>query len=150
MKLAELLLNRSELQQKMENIKNRLSNNIKVQENSEPHENPTELMREFTKTNSELASIVKQINQLNNTTILPDGRTLSEALVDREKIMKERQMLSSVVKRANEQDYRLTHAEIKMCVTVNITDIQKRIDVLSKEFRMLDTTIQSYNWTVDV
>jgi len=149
MKLAEALLLRTEYQNKIANLQNRIFQNLKVQENEKPFENPRDLLNEMEKTNENLCELIKKINSKNNTATLPDGRTLSDAIVDRDMLMKKRQSLSNIVTNAAQRDYRLTRTEIKMNVTISIEEIQKQIDDISKQFRELDIQIQSLNWTID-
>ena len=61
-----------------------------------------------------------------------------------------RQFLSSLAQSARERDYRLTHSEVKMRLTLDLGAIQKEIDALSKQFRELDTRIQGVNWTAEL
>ena len=150
MKLAEALLLRSEYQNKIENLQNRIMVNLKVQEDEEPYENPEELLKEAFELNDKLRDLVKQINARNNTATLPTGQLVSEALTDRDALMKKRNLLAAVAAKAAERDYRITHAEIKMYMTLPIGEIQKQIDSLSRDFRELDTQIQAVNWTVDL
>lgn len=150
MKLAEALLLRSEYQKKIENLQSRLIANLKVQENDTPHENPEELLQEAFALNDQLCELVKQINARNNTVTLPTGQLLSEALADRDMLMKKRNLLASLTASANQRDFRLTRAEIKMTVTLPIGELQQQIDSLSRSFRELDIQIQALNWTVDL
>lgn len=150
MKLAEALLLRSEYQNRIFNIQERIMSNLKVQEDDEPYENPEELLQEAFELNEKLCELIKQINAKNNTVRLSGGQLLSEALADRDMIMKKRSLLASIAAKAVEKDYRLTRAEIKMYVVLPVGDIQKQIDTLSRKFRELDTEIQGVNWTVDL
>lgn len=150
MKLAEALLLRSEYQNKIANIQSRIMANLKVQENDKPHENPEMLLKEVFEINEQLCILVKKINARNNTVKLPNGQLLSEALADRDMLMKKRNLLSGITSKASEKDYRLTHSEIKMCVILPIGELQKQIDNLSRSFRELDSQIQAINWTVDL
>lgn len=150
MKLAEALLLRSEYQKKIENLQSRILSNLKVQENDKPHENPEALLKEAFDLNEQLCTLVKQINARNNVASLPNGTVLSEALADRDMLMKKKNLLASIAAHANEKDYRLTHTEVKMCITLPIGELQKQIDSLSRSFRELDTQIQAVNWTVDL
>lgn len=84
MKLAEALLLRADLQKRIEQIKNRLRNNIMVQEGEAPSEEPEDLLREFLSCQNELATIIKRINKTNNTTMYNEEWTLSDALVERD------------------------------------------------------------------
>ena len=47
MKLAEALSIRKDLQKRIQQIRRRLSDNVKIQEGDEPAENPVELMKEL-------------------------------------------------------------------------------------------------------
>lgn len=150
MKLAEALLQRSEYQTKIENLQKRILVNLKVQENDKPHENPQALLDEAFALNDALCELVKQINRRNNQTTMPNGQTLAEALADRDALMKKRNMLAAVASAAGEKDYRLTHAEVKMCIMLPIGEVQKQIDDLSRQSRELDTQIQGLNWTTEL
>ncbi|MDF0480338.1 DIP1984 family protein [Vagococcus sp. PNs007] len=150
MKLAEALLLRAEYQTKLENLENRLLSNLKIQEGDSPNEDPIVLLSEMEATNRKLTELVKKINTCNAREKLSDGRPLSDALVDREALLKERRILATLVGRANEQDYRVSRTEIKMTVTLSVKELQSRIDSLSKEYRQLDTELQGKNWTVDL
>jgi hypothetical protein len=149
MKLAEALLLRAEYQQKIVNLQGRLAQNLKVQEGEQPHEDPEQLLQELLSLNDKLVELIKKVNLANMQTPFDERRTLADALVEREILAKKRQILTTAVSNANQRDYRLTHAEVKLVVTVDIARLQKQIDQLSKEFRELDTAIQARNWTVD-
>lgn len=150
MKLAEALLLRAEYQQKIVNLQGRLAQNLKVQEGEQPHEDPEQLLQELLSLNDKLVELIKKVNLANMQTPFDERRTLADALVEREILAKKRQILTTAVSNANQRDYRLTHAEVKLVVTVDIARLQKQIDQLSKEFRELDTAIQGRNWTVDL
>ena len=150
MKLAEALLLRAEYQQKIVNLQGRLAQNLKVQEGEQPHEDPEQLLQELLSLNDKLVELIKKVNLANMQTPFDERRTLADALVEREILAKKRQILTTAVSNANQRDYRLTHAEVKLVVTVDIARLQKQIDQLSKEFGVLDTAIQARNLTVDL
>jgi hypothetical protein len=149
MKLAEALLLRSEYQKKIESLQSRILANIKVQENDRPLENPQELIKAAFELSDQLCALIQKINARNSAVTLPTGQTLSEAIVERDMLMKKRNMLASIVAKAQEKDYRLTHAEVKMNVIVSVEETQKQLDSLSQKFRELDTRIQEINWTTE-
>lgn len=150
MKLAEALLLRADSKKKLESLHHRILANIKVQDNDEPHENPQALINEAFELGSQLCALIKRINACNNATKLASGQTLSEAIVERDMLIKKRNMLAAVAAKALEKDYRLTHTEVKVNTAVSVQDIQKQIDALSKQFREMDTQIQSMNWNTDL
>jgi len=150
MKLAEALLLRAEYQQKITNLQGRIMQNLKVQEDETPFENPQDLLTELSLTSDNLCELIQIINARNNSARLPDGKILSDALVEREMLMKKRQVLSVIVQAASQMDYRVMHTGIKINTTVSVESLQKQIDDISKKFRELDTQIQSLNWTIDL
>lgn len=150
MKLAEGLLLRNEYQQKLDTLQQRVMDNLKIQEGDAPHEDPKALLAELTATNEKLCALVKSINRTNATARLPDGRTLADALADRDMLRKERTLLADLAQNAAQRDFRVTHAEVRMVSTVDVGALQKRVDDLSRQFRELDTLLQGVNWTIDM
>ena len=150
MKLAEALILRSDLQKRMEQIRNRLYNNVLTQEGELPSEDPDVLLKEFMSLQKELTTLIKAINRTNNNTPFDDNLMLSEALVERDAILSKRSILSSAATLASEKPDRYSRTEIKNVSTIDIKKFQKEADKLSKEFRELDTKIQGMNWNIDL
>lgn len=150
MKLAEALLLRGEYQTKGENLQSRILQNLRIQEGDKPSEDPHSLLTEAFELNEQLNELIKAINERNNLALLPDGRSLAQALVDRESIVKKRRLLVSITEAGSNQEYRYSRSEIKFQLTLSLGDIHKQIDQLSRQFRELDTIIQGLNWSVDV
>lgn len=150
MKLAEALILRADLQKRVEQIRNRLRNNILIQEGEKPSEEPEVLFQEFIKTQKELTEIIKRINKTNNTTKFNEKWTLSDALVEREALLEKRSMISGAVDQASERTDRYSRSEIKYISTINVKEYQKEVDKLSKQYRELDTKIQGLNWNIDL
>lgn len=150
MKLAEALLLRADLQKRIEQIKSRLKNNIMVQEGEAPSEEPEDLLKEFLNNQKELATIIKRITKTNNTTLYNEEWTLSDALVERDILLDKRSVLANSVERASFRLDRYSKTEIKYVSTINVKEIQKEVDKLSKQYRELDTKIQGLNWSTDL
>ena len=150
MKLAEALILRADLQKRMEQIRNRLRNNILIQEGEDPSEDPEILFQEFINTQKELTEIIKKINKTNNTTKFNEKWMLSDALVERDALIQRRSIYSSAVDQASERTDRYSRTEIKYVSTINVKEYQKEVDKLSKEYRELDTKIQGLNWNIDL
>lgn len=150
MKLAEALILRADLQKRMEQIRNRLYNNVLTQEGEEPSEDPYGLLKEFMFLQDELTRTIKAINRTNNNTPFDGERTLSEALVERDDLLARRSILASAAQRASEKQDRYSRTEIKYVSIIDIKDFQKQADILAKKFRELDTKIQGMNWNVDL
>jgi len=150
MKLAEALMLRSDLQNKMDQLKYRLDSNIMIQEGDDPKENPRELLEEYDKTLEEFELLVGRINRTNNKVELEDGRSISDALVKRDCLLKKRNLLASIAEGASIRQDRYSRTEVKYVSTVDVVLIQKKIDSISKEYRDLDNKIQGLNWTTEL
>ncbi|MDR0334906.1 MAG: DIP1984 family protein [Methanomassiliicoccaceae archaeon] len=150
MKLAEALLLRAEYQKKITYLQSRVLSNIKVQENDEPLENPQKLIDETLELTEQLCVLIKRINACNNKATLPNGLTISEAIVERETLLKKQNLLTVITTAAQTKDFRLTRTELKMRTIVSMEELQKQIDALSQRYRILDTEIQSANWITEM
>lgn len=150
MKLAEALILRADYQRKVEQIKNRLINNAKVQEGEEPSEDPEVLLKELNEVMENLTELIKSINKTNSQTKFGDEMTLADALTEREKLWKKRLILNDLAEVAIVKHDRFSRSEVKYFSTIDIKETQKEIERLSKEFRKIDTKIQGLNWTVDL
>ncbi len=150
MKLAEALLRRAECQEKLEALKQRILASLKVQENEKPFEDPYALLDQALALQERLCEWIGKINRRNAQVALPSGELLADALVRREMLLKKRNLLMDIVGNATEKNYRLTHAEVKMVLTMDIGKLNTLADDLSKQYRELDTTIQALNWTEDL
>ena len=150
MKLAEALILRADLQKRIEQIKNRLYNNVLTQEGELPSEDPVLLLKEFVSSKKELTNIIKRINNTNNNTKFNDQWMLSDALVERDALLEMRSVLSTSAERASAKQDRYSRTEIKYVSTIDIQEFQKQVDEISKEYRKLDTEIQGLNWNIDL
>jgi hypothetical protein len=43
-----------------------------------------------------------------------------------------------------------SRSEVKFKSTVNVAEVQKRVDALSKEYREMDSRIQEANWRIEL
>ena len=123
---------------------------MKVQEGEEPPENPQELLAELEQNLNQLAELIKKINKTNSTTILAGGITLSDALATRDILLLKRRAYESIIDEAAARIDRYSQSGIKTFSTVNVAELQKQMDELSKQYREIDTKIQEKNWTTDL
>lgn len=150
MKLAEALILRSDIQKKIQELRFRLRNVIKIQEGEEAAENPSDLFRELNGALEQFESLVQKINKTNSETEYGEGMTITDALARREKLQLKRSVFSDVMDTASIRYDRSSRTEIKFITTVDISALQKQIDELAKEHRKLDTRIQELNWTTEL
>ena len=149
MKLAEALNLRADLQKRIAILKERLIQNAKVQEGEKPTEEPEELLKELYDNIFELENIIKVINKTNNSTYI-DNESITDMIAKRDTLGLKLSILRSFVGEASNKIDRYSNTEIKILSTVNVSEKQKEIDKLSKEYRLLDTKLQGLNWTTDL
>lgn len=149
MKLATALSERADLQRRLSEIGTRLNNNSKVQEGEEPSESPQELMAELDRTVERLEELMACIN-LTNSKTFHEGKTITELLAHRDCLKTRIQVMRNFLDNASNKVNRMTRSEIRIKSTVPVSEIQKRVDLLSKELRQCDEQIQELNWTTEL
>ncbi|TMW71405.1 DIP1984 family protein [Alteribacter natronophilus] len=150
MKLAEALIERADLQKRVEQLKQRMLNYAKVQEGETPPEDPKELGKELLLDVNRLNTLVKQISRTNHETNYDEKWTLGDALIERDMIGKKREIYSDLAAEASLKQDRYSRTEIKYITPFNVRDLQKKVDELSKRYREVDTRIQELNWRTDL
>ena len=149
MKLAEALNQRADLQKRLAQLKDRLSNNVKVQEGDSPAEKPEDLFVELNASLKELESLIVKINKTNQETSW-GGKTLTEIIAAKDVLSLHLSTLRAVLENANVRSDRYSRNEIKFVRTIDVTELQKKVDSLSKELRELDSSLQQANWMTDL
>ena len=150
MKLAEALQIRADLQTRLDQMDTRLRNNATVQEGSHPAEQPEQLLHELNGILTELQSITERINLTNAQSTDESGITITALIARRDCMQKRLALLRDFMNAASALTSRRTLSEIRVISTVNVADLRKQIDRLSKELRQTDTSIQQLNWTTDL
>ena len=149
MKLAEALNLRADLQRRIASLKERLIKNAKVQEGDTPSEDPNTLLNELSNNIRELEDIIKAINRTNSSTYV-DNESISDIIAKRDTLGLKLSILRSFISESSNKIDRYSSKEIMILSTVNVTEKQKEIDNLSKEYRLIDTKLQGINWTTDI
>ena len=146
MKLAEALLLRADLQTKFTRLQERIRANAVVQKGDKPPENAEGLLREATGVLSELSGIITRINRTNVSARLPDGRTMTEAIAERDRLKKHHALLimsDAAIKRTPD-----AHGlrEIKWVPQLDSAKLQKQAEDLARQIRAVNVQIQETNW----
>lgn len=149
MKIAEALILRADIQKRIAQLKTRLNNNAKVQENEEPAENPELLLTELENLISKLNDLIVKINRTNTLSKI-DGISLVELIAKKDTLSQKAGILREFIEIASQKVNLYSTTEIKVFSTVNVSELQKKLDKLSKEIRETDTKLQQANWTIDL
>ena len=150
MKLANALSQRSELQTRIRQLESRLNNNAQVQEGEQPAEDPEELLHALETDYARLEELISAINRTNSSTKVDGGPTLSDLLARRDCLKGRLSVLRGFLGNASALVRRHSVSEIKVKSTVDVRQLQKQVDALSKELRQLEETIQEKNWTTEL
>ena len=149
MKIAEALIERADIQKRIEQLRDRLSNNALVQEGEEPAEDPTSLLSELDRLEKRLCELVARIN-LTNANTVSGGMTVTEMLSLRDCLAQKNDIMRDFLRAASQKWMRGRGSEIVVKSTVSVSELQKQVDDISNQLRELDTRIQGINWNTDL
>lgn len=150
MKLAEALILRADTLKRIQQLRERLIRSAQTPEGERPPEDPQELLAEADRLLGQYTDIVSRVNHTNSVTMFQEGKTLTDALAERDTLSLERGLLDSLMAAATNQSHRYQRAEIKYVSTISVAGVQKRIDDLARRYRELDSAIQALNWQIDL
>ena len=149
MKLAEALSLRKDLQARIEQLKVRLLNNIKVQEGEQPTEDPKELMAELNGCLDQLEKLIFRINATNMLTV-HEGKTITQLNAERDVLKMRVELLRNLSNSASQLNNRYSRTEIKTVATIEVKPLRKQIDKLAEALRQIDLKIQTLNFTTEL
>ena len=149
MKLAEALQERADLNVKIEQLRSRLENNAQVEEGEQPAEIPDDLLTELNACIDRLTWLIGHINLTNCRTVI-DGKTLTEMIAGKDTLVMKLSVYRKLADAASKTVSRARHSEIRILPTVRAAEMQKQIDGMAKELRLLDNSLQQANWTTDL
>jgi hypothetical protein len=150
MKLAEALALRADQKKRLGSLSERMVRYARVQEGDLPAEDPTTLLRQSDLLVVEHEALIVRINRTNLATLLPDGRSLTEAIAHRDALMLRIGTYRKLVAGASTGEIRGMRTEIRFVPMVDVAGLQSALDEMSREHRELDTAIQGVNWTADL
>jgi N-methylhydantoinase B/oxoprolinase/acetone carboxylase alpha subunit len=146
MKLAEALVLRADKKKRIEQLKQRILRNAKVQEGQKPAEDPEALITEMEKISDDLTELIQRINRTNSNTEFEKGTSLADAIAKRDILVLKYAIYHDLAQAATiTQDIR-TKSEVKFRGTVSVPHIQECADQIARAHRELDTKIQEMNW----
>ncbi|MBQ7850844.1 MAG: DIP1984 family protein [Clostridia bacterium] len=149
MKLAEALQERAALIKRINGLSDRLEDNLFVEENTEPSESPAKLLEELNSCSEQLEELVVRIN-LTNAALKIGLETMTSLLARRDVMRKKLSILQNMLNNARSHNHRYYRSETRMVRTIDVPEMQKRLDRLYRDMRELDATIQQANWSNDL
>ncbi len=149
MKLAEALIERADLQKRLDQLEDRLQSNALVQDGEEPAEDPVALMAEYVTVSVSLEELITRINLTNAGTDV-NGLSLTALIAKRDCLQKRVRAMRRFLGTASQTAMRSRGSEIIVKSTVPVRELQKSVDDLSKTLRETDTAIQAANWSTEL
>lgn len=150
MKLAEALIERSDLQKQLEIFRKRMVDNAKAQDGLEPNEAVEFLTKELNSILSRLDYLIIHINKTNEYSLMADGSTLSATIAKKDILKKRLSLLGDLLNSGSELISRYSRSEIRIKATFSVPELQKEVDSISKQLRTLDTKLQEANWLTEL
>ena len=98
---------------------------------------------------SQLNDLIVKINRTNTLSKI-DGISLVELIAKKDTLSQKAGILREFIEIASQKVNLYSTTEIKVFSTVNVSELQKKLDKLSKEIRETDTKLQQANWTIDL
>jgi hypothetical protein len=151
MKLAEAILDRSEVTKRITELQGLISQNAVVQEGTD-HEDVEGYYRELIQCYDSQRLLNEKINRANNTTPYDGDKTIfiCDALSRKENIDKQILSLTSLANSFRSNFNRHSLSEIRSVPTMDPKIIRKHISILQQQRKDLDRCIQKQNWSVDI
>ena len=153
MKLAEALSLRADLQRRIAALRERLKKNARVQEGDTPAEDPMELLAELSADTDDLEGLMV-FNDPATTetyTVWEDSRlSLTELIARRDALGLKISVMRDFLDEAATKVDRYSSKEIRLLSTVPVAELQKQVDALSRELRLLDVELQRMNWSTEL
>ena len=149
MKLAEALQERSDINKRISELRRRLDNCLLVQEGEEPAEDPLDLLNELDSSTERLETLVASINETNCNTKV-NGMSLTEIIARKDALSLRHSAYKELVYTAGNNTYRARGTEIKVKAVIKAAELQKTVDSLAKEIRLLDNKLQETNWKTEL
>lgn len=150
MKIAEALALRAEMQNKVAKLRERLGKSALTQEGDKSSEDPEKLLAECGAVITDLYALVARINRTNAVAKLPDGRTMVDAIAERDRLKQQIALVSfaAVSTVPDRQVDRYSPREIKWVAGLDAAKLHKQTDDLSSKLRELNGKIQEANWSI--
>jgi len=150
MKLAEALQLRSDVQKRIQQVRQRIALSARVQEGEQPAEDPNALLTEAGALTDQLESLITAINRTNVRTELEPGLTMTDALARRDVLHLRRAIWVEAAGNASVRHDRYSRSEVRFITPLDVAALHGEADALAKRARELDTKIQQANWNTDV
>ena len=150
MKLAEALLLRRDLNNRLFQLRNEIFSSVLVQEGDTLDRSITELFKEYDEINQQYSELVVAINRKNATASLADSALLLMEALERREQLRRKHALQTQALDETKAAPRMGRNEIRLVRTIDTKTLTEQLNATAKQLRELDGKIQQTNWLVDL
>lgn len=152
MLLAEALRERADAQRQLAGLRHRITAAARYAEGEDPAEDATVLLEEAEAVVDRLAELIGAINRTNLATVLPDGRTVTTALAERDALRTRFGLLEAAAEAAagRRDPLRLGRQELRTFAALDVTALRRRADEVARQIRELDLAIEQVNFATEL
>jgi len=150
MKLAEALMERKAIKNRMNDLKRRIYRNASVPEDEKPAEDPMELMEELRAELEKFEAIIIRINKTNNATPFSDDMTLMEAIIKKDMLNNLHLVYMKLADKATPEYDRYSMSELKFFPAVDVKVVREKAEEIAREYHQLNMKIQEINWKTEL
>lgn len=164
MKLAEALIERKGIKDRIMILEQRIHGCATYQEGAETTEDANQLLKELEAAYAEFGELILRINRANTSSVLigagvesapvaqPQGVPLTELIVWRDLTIRHQNALQRVAQhvRASLSGARGMRSELRMVTKVDLNKLENEISQLGAHARKLDAQIQAANWAIEL
>ncbi len=148
MQLAEALIERADLQKRIEQLRSRIAMNARYQEGAEPEEDAAVLLDEAESVTERLEALIGRINATNAVTLI-DGVTVTALLARRDALRIRHALVTGAADAAaGEGGHRQLRSELRTLTALPVAQLRARADDLARRLRELEAVLQRANWEV--
>lgn len=149
MLLAEALRERADTQRQLATLRDRIEASARYTEGEEPPEDAAALLEEAEGVVERLEKLILVINRSNLVAELPDGRSLTAALAERDALRTRFGLLKSAADAAagRRDPFRIGRQELRTFTSLDVKNLRSRADEVARQIRELDLAIERVNFS---
>ena len=150
MKLAQALVDKAALQNKITDLRDRLCANGKIQEGDETAEDLVSLGLELEECLKAHQLASKVIHRMNHLAHMDPNTTIAEGILKKNHLTQIIATYRHILTTCSLKVDRFSRNEIKQVVKIDLAEVRKKIDEAQAEKRRLDLQLQEANWNTDL
>lgn len=152
MLLAEALRERADAQRQLAALRDRVVASARFTEGEDPSEDAAALLGEAESVIDRLEGLILLINRSNLVATLQDGRTLTQALAERDALRSRFGLIRAAADAAagGPGGFRFGRQELRTFASLDVAELRRRADDVARQIRELDIAIEQVNFRTEI